>query len=37
MVLASNPQGYAEAKGNLYWKTAMNEGDFDLLTSNQRK
>jgi len=37
MVLTSNPQAYAKAKGNPYWKIAMKEGDFDLLPSNQRK
>jgi hypothetical protein len=37
IVLASNPQGYAEAKGNLYWKTSMNEGDFDHLPYDWRK
>jgi hypothetical protein len=35
--MASDPPSYAEAKGNLYWKTYMNEGDLDLLLSNKRK
>jgi hypothetical protein len=37
IVLAFNPQAYAEDEGNLYWKISMNEGDLDLLLSNKRK
>jgi len=37
MVLASDPQAYVEAEGNLYWKISINEGDFDSLSSNQIK
>jgi len=36
-VSASNPQAYEKAKGNLYWKNSMNEGDLDILPSNKRK
>jgi hypothetical protein len=37
IVLAFNPQEYAEDEGNLYCKISMNEEDLDLLLSNQRK
>jgi hypothetical protein len=37
MVLTFDPPSYAKDEGNLYWKTAMNEGDLDLLLSNKRK
>jgi hypothetical protein len=37
MVLASDPPAYAEAEGNLYLKTTMNEGDLGLLLCNKIK
>jgi hypothetical protein len=37
MVLASDPPTYPEDEENPYWKISMNEGDLDLLLSNQRK